>query len=287
MFNHLITRRRLVTHSIRSWNASYLHTSYVTRASLGDRVRIRFVVREEEKGIALIDSSASEGEQGVSFIIGQGLVIPGLEKNVIGKAAGEKISCLFHPNDAFGFKDKRKIVKIPSKDASKWKIGSVVDFKGATARVVDNADNFITIDMNHPLSEKSLYFDIEVLDVEKDTHGRLWSGVQLDRRSEGDGQSFPIYGDLVGIKFSSKLAESGKEIEAYKDKVFQFVVGSGLVIKGLDIGVQKMSLGEISTIYIPSEFGYGSKGFDNVVPPNSNLIYNVELYSINGKVKSR
>jgi FKBP-type peptidyl-prolyl cis-trans isomerase FkpA len=61
---------------------------------------------------------------------------------------------------------------------------------------------------------------------------------------------------------------------------FSFVLGVGQVIKGWDNGVSGMQVGGSRTIIIPSSMGYGTRGAGDVIPPNSDLIFEVELIKI-------
>ena len=54
------------------------------------------------------------------------------------------------------------------------------------------------------------------------------------------------------------------------------------VIRGWDEGVMKMSVGEKAKLNITAEFGYGARGAGGVIPPNADLIFEVELLAING-----
>ena len=54
------------------------------------------------------------------------------------------------------------------------------------------------------------------------------------------------------------------------------------VIRGWDEGVMKMSLGEKAKLSITPDFGYGAQGAGGVIPPNADLIFEVELIAING-----
>lgn len=62
---------------------------------------------------------------------------------------------------------------------------------------------------------------------------------------------------------------------------FSFVLGVGQVVQGFDKGVLGMKVGESRKIYIPSEMGYGSRGAGSAIPPNTDLIFEVTLKSIN------
>jgi len=65
--------------------------------------------------------------------------------------------------------------------------------------------------------------------------------------------------------------------------VYKFEVGSDRVIRGWSIGIQSLSLGERARIYVPWEKAYGEEGIENVIPPRSDLIFEIDLYRINGK----
>jgi peptidylprolyl isomerase/FKBP-type peptidyl-prolyl cis-trans isomerase FkpA len=52
------------------------------------------------------------------------------------------------------------------------------------------------------------------------------------------------------------------------------------VIQGLEKGVEGMRVGGEREITIPPELGYGKKGSGNVVPPNSTLVFSVQLVGL-------
>lgn len=86
-------------------------------------------------------------------------------------------------------------------------------------------------------------------------------------------------GDALRVHYRGWLASNGSVFdESYSRGAdgFSFMVGQG-VIEGWSEGVVGMRLGEVRRLYIPSEKGYGEAGAGANIPPNSDLIFDVEL----------
>ncbi|MBN1282961.1 MAG: FKBP-type peptidyl-prolyl cis-trans isomerase [Proteobacteria bacterium] len=78
-------------------------------------------------------------------------------------------------------------------------------------------------------------------------------------------------GDKKGKKFDSSLD---------RGEAFTFTLGAGEVIRGWDEGVAGMRVGGKRTLMIPAELGYGARGAGSAIPPNSDLIFDVELHGV-------
>mmetsp|Transcript_22237 Transcript_22237/g.56637 ORF Transcript_22237/g.56637 Transcript_22237/m.56637 type:complete len:123 (+) Transcript_22237:56-424(+) len=109
-------------------------------------------------------------------------------------------------------------------------------------------------------------------------------GVTKDTITKGDEKTFPKKGDELTMHYVGTLVSNGDKFDSSRDKgrPFKFKIGIGQVIRGWDEGVILMSLGERATLTITSDFGYGAQGAGNVIPPNADLKFDVELLAING-----
>lgn len=103
------------------------------------------------------------------------------------------------------------------------------------------------------------------------------SGLGIKVLKEGDG-SLPEEGKTVKVHYTGWL-EDGTKFDSSLDRgqPFTFPLGKGRVIKGWDEGVSKMKVGTKAYLKIPPKLGYGSRGAGRSIPPNSTLIFEIEV----------
>ena len=90
-----------------------------------------------------------------------------------------------------------------------------------------------------------------------------------------------VKGALLFVHYEGHL-EDGTKFDSSKDRpgYFQFVIGSGRVIKGWDQGIIGMKEGGKRTLFVPAHLAYGERQVGNLIRPNSNLIFHVELLEV-------
>ena len=126
-----------------------------------------------------IDKSP-DGEP-LGFITGTGQIIPGLEKALMGRVAGDSAKLVVEPEDAYGPVKDDLLQEIP-----KSQFPSEVDVKPGMAFEAQgpngpfmitvanvNDDDTITVDLNHPMAGKQLHFDVNVVEVRQPTAEEL------------------------------------------------------------------------------------------------------------------
>jgi FKBP-type peptidyl-prolyl cis-trans isomerase len=106
------------------------------------------------------------------------------------------------------------------------------------------------------------------------------SELQIQEVKAGDGQEAKS-GDRVTVHYVGTLVD-GNKFDSSRDrgKGFTFQLGAGQVIKGWDQGVAGMRVGGIRKLTIPPGLGYGERGFPPVIPPDSTLVFEVELLGV-------
>lgn len=100
---------------------------------------------------------------------------------------------------------------------------------------------------------------------------------------EGSGDP-AVNGDTVSVHYTGKL-EDGQTFDSSLERgePINFILGAGQVIRGWEIGVLGMKIGEKRRIVIPPELAYGEEGVPGVIPSNAVLVFEVELMAVEKK----
>ena len=134
----------------------------------GSTVSLEYTL-SDDKG-KMIESN--KGKEPLSYTQGQGQIIPGLEKELMGMAVGGTKKVKVKPEDAYGPVDPKALREIPKANvpAEALKVGTTLTARNPQGqsipvRVHEIKEKTVVMDFNHPLAGKTLSFDVKVLDV--------------------------------------------------------------------------------------------------------------------------
>jgi FKBP-type peptidyl-prolyl cis-trans isomerase len=111
----------------------------------------------------------------------------------------------------------------------------------------------------------------------------LKSGLKYRDLAAGKGAAAKP-GNTLRVHYTGWLAKGKKKFDSSRDsgRPFNFKLGAGMVIKGWDEGLVGMKVGGKRRLLIPAKLGYGARGAGGLIPPNADLVFEVELLGING-----
>ena len=145
-------------------------TDFNVPVSEGTRVFLNFSVSLEDG--SEVDSNF--GGDPVDFAIGDGSLLPGFERRIFGMSAGERHMFEVPPEDAFGQPNENNVQRLPLEQFDEdieLEIGLVFSFADAAGgelpgMIISFDDEEVTIDFNHPLSGRTILFDVLIHRVE-------------------------------------------------------------------------------------------------------------------------
>ena len=136
----------------------------------GSKVTMHFSLSLEDG--TLVDSTFGSDEP-LTFTMGDGTLIAGLEYAVLGLSVGDRQSLNIGPDVGFGYRDESAIQEIKRADFNddiELKPGVVIEFDSPSGiqvpgTVLEIGDEMVTVDFSHPLAGRSVIFNVEILDV--------------------------------------------------------------------------------------------------------------------------
>ncbi|EDQ85159.1 uncharacterized protein MONBRDRAFT_29518 [Monosiga brevicollis MX1] len=105
--------------------------------------------------------------------------------------------------------------------------------------------------------------------------------IGVKRRAEDCGIKTRVY-DALAIHYTGWLHATGEEFDSSipRGDPYIFTLGAGQVVPGWDQGLVGMCIGDVRKLSLPAELGYGASGVAGKVPPNADLIFEIELLNI-------
>ena len=106
------------------------------------------------------------------------------------------------------------------------------------------------------------------------------SGLRYQILQKGDGEKAQK-NKTVSVHYKGQLSDGTVFDSSYKrNQPIEFSLGMGQVIRGWDEGIALLKVGDKARFVIPSHLAYGSRGAGGVIPPNANLVFDLELMSV-------
>jgi len=126
----------------------------------------------------------SEGEEPLTYLHGAGNIVPGLERELEGKSVGDKLQVVVKPEDGYGVRSGPEPQKIPLSDFpddAELEAGMQIVAQGPNNEmfplwVVGVGEDFAMLDHNHPLSDVTLHFDVEITKIREATEEEVAHG---------------------------------------------------------------------------------------------------------------
>ena len=135
----------------------------------GNTIKVEYTGSFENGEV--FDASEKHGKP-LEFKAGEGMVVPGFDKAVIGMNVGEEKEFTLKPEDAYGQPNPEAVQKVPKdKFPAEAKEGMMIGIplpngQQMPAKIVKIEDDGVTIDMNSPMAGKTLAFKIKIVSIE-------------------------------------------------------------------------------------------------------------------------
>lgn len=152
-------------------------------------VSIEYTLTDD--GNEIIDSS--EGMGPLEYLHGKNNLIPGLEKELEGKKAGDTFKVTIAPADAYGERHDDLVVEVERSqfpedaeitEGMQFEAGGPEGSRVVTVTGVN--ENKVTVDANHPLAGETLHFDVKVISVRESTEEEKASGLESECGCDDD-----------------------------------------------------------------------------------------------------
>jgi FKBP-type peptidyl-prolyl cis-trans isomerase SlyD len=143
-------------------------------------VRLDYTLKNAEGEVL----DTSEGQEPLAYIHGAHQIVPGLERELTGLAAGDSKDVIVPPEDGYGVPDPQGIFSVPRGafpadleiSVGESFMGEDDQGRAVPVRVVEVREDVVVVDANHPLAGQTLYFHVVVREVRDATQDELMQG---------------------------------------------------------------------------------------------------------------
>ena len=217
------------------------------KAEAGKKVKVHYT------GMFLNDTifdSSVKRNQPFSFTLGQGQVIKGWDEGIALLKEGDKATLIIPP--ALGYGD-RQTGPIPA--------NSTLKFNVELLEVIDP------------------FFNVSGKEIVSTSSGLKYISVEEGKGKKAEKNkvvSVHYTGFTIDENGTNKIFDSSVD----RGQPIEFTLGSGMVIKGWEEGIELMKVGDKRRLIIPYQLGYGENGMPPVIPAKATLYFDVELMDV-------
>ena len=141
----------------------------MTALKTGDTAKVHYTGTLEDGRVF----DTSKGSDPLEFTVGNGQIIPGFEKGLIGMEIGETRNIEVDPDDAYGQRREELVLEVPVGEFPEHinpEIGLQLQIKQEDGTpfpvvVTDVTEQAVTLDANHPLAGQILFFEVELMEI--------------------------------------------------------------------------------------------------------------------------
>ena len=139
------------------------------KVDVNSTVSVNYTGRLEDGTV--FDSSLNPGREPLSATLGQGALIPGFEKGLLGMSVGESKTVNIPCVEAYGDLNDQLVAEVPKdrvpEGVTEGQMLQTMTQQGPMNVVVKEVkDDVVILDANHPLAGKDLIFDLEVISID-------------------------------------------------------------------------------------------------------------------------
>jgi len=181
-------------------------------------------------------------------VIGEGMVLPGIDMAMEGMKVGEKKEIKLTAKDAFGERDMKLIQLVPLREFHKQNIkplpGMVFEVEGRPAKVQSIGSGRARVDFNHPLAGKDVEYEVEIEASAKSEAEKI--EYLLERAFKKEGIKYTASGEGEKRKISVEVPDEVKAHKLYMimQAVFKVEADKYLGVKEIGYGEKKAEKAE-------------------------------------------
>lgn len=218
----------------------------------GDLVAVHYTGTLKSTG-EVFDSSYERGKP-FEFPVGKGRVIKGWDEGIAKLRGGAKAKLDIPANLAYG---SRANGKIPANSDLIFEVEVVTVHK-------------------RPKPKGHVRFDTTGIEAVTTNSGLKYYIIEA-----GQGPAAEV-GKMAKVHYAGYFKDGGQQFDGSFDRgvPFDVAVGKGMVIPGWDEGISLLHEGTKAVLVIPSYLAYGERGYPDIIPPNADLIFDVQVVSV-------